>query len=149
MTPRRPATVVASVLAGASLLASASTASAQSTFFDESAPRAVDWSVTPDPGDVTEVVAGFLSKNRRVDLGRGRGRKRRGKKKPGNVRPPAEPAQAASPDPLITELQPWQQYLGDGVDARPYGTPSKFEAQVSAGNIGAKPAQLQTFGFEK
>jgi sulfane dehydrogenase subunit SoxC len=30
-------------------------------------------------------------------------------------------AQAAGPDPLITELQPWQQYLGDGVDARPTG----------------------------
>ena len=39
-------------------------------------------------------------------------------------------AQAAGPDPLITELQPWQQYLGDGVDARPYGVPSKHEAHV-------------------
>ncbi|WP_213683625.1 sulfite dehydrogenase [Roseicyclus sp.] len=39
-------------------------------------------------------------------------------------------AQAAGPDPLITELQPWQQYLGDGVDVRPYGVPSKHEAHV-------------------
>jgi sulfane dehydrogenase subunit SoxC len=41
-------------------------------------------------------------------------------------------AQAASPDPLITELQPWQQYLGDGVDARPYGVPSQYEAMWCA-----------------
>ena len=44
-------------------------------------------------------------------------------------------AQAAGPDPLITELQPWQQYLGDGVDARPYGVPSKHEAHVVRGNV--------------
>ncbi|MEY3003193.1 MAG: hypothetical protein RLZZ491_369 [Pseudomonadota bacterium] len=44
-------------------------------------------------------------------------------------------AQAAGPDPLITELQPWQQYLGDGVDARPYGTPSKHEAHVVRRNV--------------
>ncbi len=41
-------------------------------------------------------------------------------------------ARAATPDPLITDLeqQPWTQYLGDGVDARPYGVPSEFEAHV-------------------
>ena len=44
-------------------------------------------------------------------------------------------AQAAGPDPLITELQPWQQYLGDGVDARPYGVPSKHEAHVVRRNV--------------
>jgi sulfane dehydrogenase subunit SoxC len=44
-------------------------------------------------------------------------------------------AQAAGPDPLITELQPWQQYLGDGVDARPYGVPSKYEAHVVRRNV--------------
>jgi len=44
-------------------------------------------------------------------------------------------AQAASPDPLITELQPWQQYLGDGVDARPYGMPSQYEAHVVRRNV--------------
>jgi sulfane dehydrogenase subunit SoxC len=39
-------------------------------------------------------------------------------------------AQVAGPDPKITELQPWMQYLGDGVDAKPYGFPSKHEANV-------------------
>jgi sulfane dehydrogenase subunit SoxC len=37
---------------------------------------------------------------------------------------------SAADDPLITEKQPWNQYLGEGVDARPYGTPSKFEEHV-------------------
>jgi sulfane dehydrogenase subunit SoxC len=41
----------------------------------------------------------------------------------------ARPAAAAG-DPAITEIQEWNRYLGDGVDARPYGTPSQFEAQV-------------------
>lgn len=36
----------------------------------------------------------------------------------------------AAPDPAITELQPWMQYLGEGVDARPYGVPSVHEAHV-------------------
>lgn len=36
----------------------------------------------------------------------------------------------AGPDPAITELQPWMQWSGDGVDARPYGLPSQFEAHV-------------------
>ena len=44
-------------------------------------------------------------------------------------------AQAAAPDPLITELQPWQQYLGPGVDAAPYGVPSRFEAHVVRRNV--------------
>ena len=44
-------------------------------------------------------------------------------------------AQAAGPDPLITELQPWQQYLGDGVDAAPYGMPSQHEAHVIRRNV--------------
>ncbi len=37
---------------------------------------------------------------------------------------------AGAPDPLITEIQDWNRYLGDGVDARPYGTPSQFESHV-------------------
>ncbi len=37
---------------------------------------------------------------------------------------------AAAPDPAITELPDWTRYLGDGVDARPYGLPSKFEKDV-------------------
>ncbi|MEW6768999.1 MAG: sulfite dehydrogenase [Pseudomonadota bacterium] len=39
-------------------------------------------------------------------------------------------AQNAKPDPLITETQDWQRYLGDGVDKKPYGVPSKFEKNV-------------------
>ena len=42
----------------------------------------------------------------------------------------AQTANAATPDPLITEIQDWNRYLGDGVDARPYGTPSEFEKGV-------------------
>ncbi|MBL4646130.1 MAG: sulfite dehydrogenase [Rhizobiales bacterium] len=38
-------------------------------------------------------------------------------------------AQAAG-DPAILEPQDWNQYLGEGVDARPYGTPSSFEEHV-------------------
>lgn len=36
----------------------------------------------------------------------------------------------AVPDPLITEVQDWNRYLGDGVQARPYGQPSQFEKHV-------------------
>ncbi|MEO1205965.1 MAG: sulfite dehydrogenase [Pseudomonadota bacterium] len=35
-----------------------------------------------------------------------------------------------TPDPAITELQPWMQSLGPGVDAAPYGKPSEHEARV-------------------
>ncbi len=42
-------------------------------------------------------------------------------------------AQAA--DPAITELQPWSQYLGPGVDAAPYGMPSPHEAHVVRRNV--------------
>ena len=44
----------------------------------------------------------------------------------------ASAAEAARPDPLITEVQDWQRHLGDGVDKRPYGSPSKFEKNVIA-----------------
>lgn len=37
---------------------------------------------------------------------------------------------AAQGDPAITQLKPWSQFLGEGVDASPYGMPSKFEAHV-------------------
>ncbi len=43
---------------------------------------------------------------------------------------PAIAGEPAKPDPLITELQDWSRYLGDGVDKRPYGSPSKFEKGV-------------------
>ncbi len=39
-------------------------------------------------------------------------------------------AEAGKPDPLITEVQDWSRYLGEGVDKRPYGTPSRFEKHV-------------------
>jgi len=39
-------------------------------------------------------------------------------------------AKAATPDPLITDIQDWNRYLGDGVDANPYGKPSAFESHV-------------------
>ncbi|MFN3852829.1 MAG: sulfite dehydrogenase [Phreatobacter sp.] len=41
----------------------------------------------------------------------------------------AAPAPSA-PDPVITEIQDWNRYLGDGVQARPYGKPSQFEKHV-------------------
>ncbi|MBD3678315.1 MAG: sulfite dehydrogenase [Rhodobacteraceae bacterium] len=44
-------------------------------------------------------------------------------------------AARAEGDPAITELQPWNQYLGDGVDARPYGYPSEFEKHVKRRNV--------------
>ena len=39
-------------------------------------------------------------------------------------------AAAQTPDPLITQVQDWNRYLGDGVDAHPYGSPSPFEKDV-------------------
>jgi sulfane dehydrogenase subunit SoxC len=39
-------------------------------------------------------------------------------------------ARAAEPDPAVVDLPDHTRYLGDGVEARPYGTPSKFEAHV-------------------
>jgi len=44
-------------------------------------------------------------------------------------------AKAASPDPLITEVQPWAQELGDGVDAVRYGLPIEHEADVIRRNV--------------
>ncbi|MGO4171196.1 sulfite dehydrogenase [Bosea sp. TAF32] len=39
-------------------------------------------------------------------------------------------AETAKPDPLITEVQDWNRYLGEGVDKHPYGSPSRFEKNV-------------------
>ena len=39
-------------------------------------------------------------------------------------------AEGQAPDPMITEVQDWRRYLGDGVDKRPYGVPSQFEKNV-------------------
>lgn len=44
-------------------------------------------------------------------------------------------ARAAGPDPAITEQQPWRTMLGEGVDARPYGAPSQYEAHVVRRNV--------------
>lgn len=35
-----------------------------------------------------------------------------------------------APDPLITEVQDWARYTGEGVDATPYGMPIRFEENV-------------------
>ncbi len=37
---------------------------------------------------------------------------------------------ARADDPAITELPDWSVYLGDGVDAAPYGVPSEYEADA-------------------
>lgn len=44
-------------------------------------------------------------------------------------------ARAATPDPLITDVQPWASGLGDGVDATPYGLPIEFEGDVVRRNV--------------
>ncbi|MGD1923538.1 MAG: sulfite dehydrogenase [Paracoccaceae bacterium] len=41
----------------------------------------------------------------------------------------------AAGDPAILEIKPWAQELGEGVDARPYGTPSEFEKHVVRRNV--------------
>ncbi|MDF1619397.1 sulfite dehydrogenase [Pseudothioclava nitratireducens] len=40
-----------------------------------------------------------------------------------------------TPDPLITEKQPWATGWGDGVDATPYGLPIRFEGDVIRRNV--------------
>ena len=47
----------------------------------------------------------------------------------------AAAGRAAASESLITEIQDWNRYPGDGVDARPYGTPSQFEAHVVRKNV--------------
>jgi sulfane dehydrogenase subunit SoxC len=42
----------------------------------------------------------------------------------------AAAGEAPKPDPLITEVQDWNRHLGDGVDKRPYGAPSKYEKHI-------------------
>ena len=48
---------------------------------------------------------------------------------------PAGAARAATPDPLITEVQSWASGLGEAVDATPYGLPIKFESDVVRRNV--------------
>ncbi|SIS49356.1 sulfite dehydrogenase [Phaeovulum vinaykumarii] len=42
---------------------------------------------------------------------------------------------AGTPDPLITENQPWSTTLGEGVDVTPYGLPIHFESDVVRRNV--------------
>lgn len=42
---------------------------------------------------------------------------------------------ARADDPAITEIQPWRQDMGDGVDAAPYGMPVEFEEHVKRRNV--------------
>lgn len=44
-------------------------------------------------------------------------------------------AAQVGPDPAITQKQPWNQFLGPGVDEAPYGMPSKYEAHVRRQNV--------------
>ena len=44
-------------------------------------------------------------------------------------------ASAATPDPLITQVQDWASGLGDGVDATPYGLPIQYESDVVRRNV--------------
>lgn len=52
----------------------------------------------------------------------------------GGVIATAGAAQAAG-DPAITQVQPWNQQLGDGVDVSAYGTPSAYEKTVRRRNV--------------
>lgn len=44
-------------------------------------------------------------------------------------------AARAAGDPVITEIQDWNRYLGPGVDAAPYGVPSPYEAETVRRNV--------------
>jgi sulfane dehydrogenase subunit SoxC len=57
---------------------------------------------------------------------------------------PAVAGDTIKPDPLITEVQDWQRYLGDGVDKRPYGAPSKFENNVIRRDVAWLTASVQS-----
>ena len=54
--------------------------------------------------------------------------------------------QAAKPDPVITEVQDWNRYLGDSVAAHPYGKPSKFDF---ARKVGAALAYLALLNYDR
>lgn len=41
----------------------------------------------------------------------------------------------AADDPAITEIQDWNRYAGDGVEAHPYGMPSPFEKDAVRRNV--------------
>jgi len=56
----------------------------------------------------------------------------------------ARAAGAPKGDPAITEIQEWNQYLGDGVDANPYGMPSSYEKDVIRRNVAWLTADVQS-----
>ncbi|NIA69728.1 sulfite dehydrogenase [Pelagibius litoralis] len=45
------------------------------------------------------------------------------------------PAAGANPENLPPNVPDWSRYLGEGVDARPYGVPSEYEAHVVRRNV--------------
>jgi sulfane dehydrogenase subunit SoxC len=45
------------------------------------------------------------------------------------------PADGMASEKAITEIKDWNRSLGDGVDARPYGSPSSFEEHVVRRNV--------------
>ena len=47
----------------------------------------------------------------------------------------ASVAKAAGGDPAILNVQPWANELGDGVDAHPYGMPTRYESKVIRRNV--------------
>jgi sulfane dehydrogenase subunit SoxC len=47
----------------------------------------------------------------------------------------ASAASANTPDPLITEVQDWASFTGEGVDATPYGLPIEYEGDVIRRNV--------------
>ncbi len=51
---------------------------------------------------------------------------------------------AAQPDPAITEVHDFNKLLGDGVDRRPYGMPSKFEKHVVRRDVGWLTASAES-----
>ncbi|MBN8968455.1 MAG: sulfite dehydrogenase [Rhizobiales bacterium] len=57
---------------------------------------------------------------------------------------PGIAGEAPKPDPLITEVQDWQRYLGEGVDKYPYGSPSKYEKNVIRRTVSWLTADAQS-----
>jgi sulfane dehydrogenase subunit SoxC len=77
--------------------------------------------------------------NRKPASGRGVGTSRRAFMQGGLVAGSAllagQVAAEIKSDEAITKIPEWSQFLGDGVDARPYGMPSQFEKTVVRQNV--------------
>ena len=50
----------------------------------------------------------------------------------------------AESDPAITQVQDWSRYLGNGVDAAPYGVPSEYEKHVVRRYVGWLTASAES-----